>query len=119
VHPWQDGPLRGEQFDQDTWLASFEDVLRSGPTAGYARTRFLAQMEWALVDMPAVPMTGLVFGEQPRWHEDRLWLRRESDGSLVTRGDLTGLSDPPAGNELVVNGRGFPCHVQNIGGSWS
>ena len=54
VHPWQDGPLRGEQFDQDTWLAGFEDILRSGPTAGYARTRFLAQMEWALVDMPGV-----------------------------------------------------------------
>ena len=100
-------------------------------------------------------MSGLVFGEQPRWHEDRLWfsdwgtqeviavdlegndemilqgrsfplcvdwlpdgrllvvsaregllLRRESDGSLVTHGDLTGLSDPPAGNELVVDGRG-------------
>jgi len=54
VHPWQDGPLHGERFDQDTWLAGFEDVLRSGPTAGYARTRFLAQMEWALVDMPGL-----------------------------------------------------------------
>jgi sugar lactone lactonase YvrE len=100
-------------------------------------------------------MTGLVFGEQPRWHEGRLWfsdwgvpqvmavdlegnhevilpgrsfplcvdwlpdgrllvvsaregllLRREPDGSLVTHADLTGLSDPPAGNELVVDGRG-------------
>ena len=107
--------------------------------------------------MPEVQtlMTGIVFGEQPRWHEDRLWfsdwgtqeviavdlegndemilqgrsfplcvdwlpdgrllvvsaregllLRRESDGSLVTHGDLTGLSDPPPGNELVVDGRG-------------
>jgi hypothetical protein len=54
VHPWQDGPLHGERFDQDTWLAGFEDILRSGPTAGYARTRFLAQMEWALVDMPGL-----------------------------------------------------------------
>jgi sugar lactone lactonase YvrE len=102
-----------------------------------------------------VLMTGIAFGEQPRWHEDRLWfsdwgppeviavdlegnselilrapsfpccvdwlpdgrllivsaregllLRRESDGSLVTHGDLSGLSDPPAGNELVVDGRG-------------
>jgi sugar lactone lactonase YvrE len=102
-----------------------------------------------------VLMAGLVFGEQPRWHEDRLWfsdwgtqeviavdpegnsevilqapsfplcvdwlpdgrllvvssregllLRREPDGSLVTHGDLTGVSDPPAGNELVVDGRG-------------
>jgi sugar lactone lactonase YvrE len=102
-----------------------------------------------------VLMTGLLFGEQPRWHEDRLWfsdwgtqeviavdlegnsevilqgpsfplcvdwlpdgrllvvsaregllLRREPDGSLVTHGDLAGVSDPPAGNELVVDGRG-------------
>lgn len=100
-------------------------------------------------------MTGLVFGEQPRWHEERLWfsdwgtqeviavdlegksevilrapsfpccvdwlpdgrvlvvsgrdgllLRREPDGSLVTHADLSRISDPPAGNELVVDGRG-------------
>ncbi len=100
-------------------------------------------------------MTGLVFGEQPRWHEDRLWfsdwgtgeviaadldgnretvldglsfplcvdwlpdgrmlvvsaregllLRREPDGLLVTHGDLNGLSTPPPGNELVVDGGG-------------
>ena len=100
-------------------------------------------------------MTGILFGEQPRWHEGRLWfsdwgtqeviavdlkgnsevilkapsfpccvdwlpdgrllvasggdgliLRREPDGSLVTHGDLRELSVPPAGNELVVDGRG-------------
>jgi sugar lactone lactonase YvrE len=107
--------------------------------------------------MPEVQtlITGLVFGEQPRWHDDRLWfsdwgtqeviavdlegksevvlqgpafplcvdwlpdgrllvvsaregllLRREPDGSLVTHGDLSRISDPPAGNELVVDGRG-------------
>jgi len=55
VHPWEDGPLHGERFDQDTWLAGFEDVLRSGPSTGYAKTRFLAQMEWALVDIPGIP----------------------------------------------------------------
>jgi hypothetical protein len=54
VRPWQDGPLHGSRFDQDTWLASFEQVLQSGPATGYARTRFLAQMEWALVDLPGV-----------------------------------------------------------------
>ena len=100
-------------------------------------------------------MTGILFGEQPRWHEGRLWfsdwgtqeviavdlkgnrevilkapsfpccvdwlpdgrllvvsggdgliLRREADGSLVTHADLRQLSVPPAGNELVVDGRG-------------
>src|SRR5262252_927276 len=100
-------------------------------------------------------MTGISFGEQPRWHENRLWfsdwgareviavdldgnsevilrapsfpccvdwlpdgrlllvsardgllLRREPDGTLVTHGDLSSVSKPPAGNELVVDGRG-------------
>lgn len=54
VHPWEDGPLHGERFDQDTWLAGFEEVLQSGPASGYGKTRFLAQMEWALVDMPGI-----------------------------------------------------------------
>ena len=104
---------------------------------------------------PQILMTGIVFGEQPCWHDSRLWfsdwgppeviavdlegrsevmlrapsfpccvdwlpdgrllvvsaregllLRREPDGSLVTHGDLTEVSDPAAGNELVVDGRG-------------
>jgi hypothetical protein len=54
VHPWQDGPLRGATFDQDAWLAGFEEVLSSGRTSGYPRVRFLAHMEWALVDMPGI-----------------------------------------------------------------
>ena len=108
-------------------------------------------------------MTGIVFGEQPRWHENRLWfsdwgtqevitvdldghsevilrgssfplcvdwlpdgrllvvsaregllLRREHDGSLATYADLSMASDPPAGNELVVDGRGN-AYVNGIG----
>ena len=54
VHPWEDGPLHGERFDQDTWLAGFEEVLKSGPASGYTKTRFVAQMEWALVDLPGI-----------------------------------------------------------------
>jgi hypothetical protein len=54
VHPWEDGPLQGRRFDKDTWLAGFEEVLQAGAGSGYARTRFLAQMEWALTDMPGV-----------------------------------------------------------------
>jgi hypothetical protein len=52
--PWQDGPLHGGRFDQDTWVASFEQVRRSGPAAEYAQARFLAQKEWALVELPGV-----------------------------------------------------------------
>jgi hypothetical protein len=54
VRSWYEGPLGGERFDQDVWLESFEGVLQSGPAAGYPQTRFLAQMEWALVDLPGV-----------------------------------------------------------------
>src|ERR1700756_1333446 len=54
VRPWQEAPLQGGRFDQDTWLLLFEQVLQSGPAAGYAQTRFLAHMEWALVDLPGV-----------------------------------------------------------------
>ncbi|HYT84645.1 MAG TPA: SMP-30/gluconolactonase/LRE family protein [Gemmatimonadales bacterium] len=107
---------------------------------------------------PQSLMTGLVFGESPRWgHDSRLWLadwgaqevvavgpdgesevmvrlrfpsfqpicidwlpdgpllivsasdrlllRREADGSLVTYADLTGVSDLGF-NEIVVDGRG-------------
>jgi sugar lactone lactonase YvrE len=35
-----------------------------------------------------------------------LLLRREADGSLVTHGDVSGVSEPAAGNELVVDNRG-------------
>ena len=107
-------------------------------------------------------MTGLAFGESPRWHDDRLWfsdwgaqeviavdlegksevitriqsfpfcidflpdgrllvvsardrllLRMEPDGSLVTHANLTSLSDHPW-NEIVVDGRGN-AYLNNIG----
>ena len=107
-------------------------------------------------------MTGIVFGESPRWHDDRLWfsdwgaqevvvvdlegesevivrvpsfpfcidwlpdgrllivsasdrllLRREPDGSLVTHADLSTLSEHPW-NDIVVDGRGN-AYIGNIG----
>jgi hypothetical protein len=54
VWPWQDSTLRGGRFDLETWLISFEQALRSGPAAGYARTTFLGHMEWALLGFPGV-----------------------------------------------------------------
>jgi sugar lactone lactonase YvrE len=107
-------------------------------------------------------MTGIAFGESPRWHDDRLWfsdwgaqeiiavdlegnsevivrmpslpfcidwlpdgrllivsasdrllLRREPDGSLVTHTDLSSLSDHPW-NDIVVDGRGN-AYIGNTG----
>jgi sugar lactone lactonase YvrE len=104
---------------------------------------------------PQKLMTGIAFGEQPRWHDGRLWfsdwgaqeviavdlegrsevilrapsfpccvgwlpdgrllvvsgsegllLCQEPDGSLLTYADLNRVSDPAAGNELVVDGHG-------------
>jgi hypothetical protein len=54
VQPWQDSTLRGGRFDLDAWLTSFEQLLQSGPAAGYAQTNFMGHMEWALVDLPGV-----------------------------------------------------------------
>ena len=54
VCPWQDSTLRGGRFDLDSWLVSFEQVLQSGPAAGYAQTTFMGHMEWALLDLPGV-----------------------------------------------------------------
>jgi sugar lactone lactonase YvrE len=103
---------------------------------------------------PHTLLTGLTLGEQPRWHEDRLWfsdwgtreiiavdlegrsevivrapsfpscvdwlpdgrlllvsadegllLRMETDGSLVTHADLSGIADHKW-NDIVVDGRG-------------
>jgi len=54
VRRWQDAQLRGDRFDQDAMLALIEEVLQSGKAAGYPLTRFLAHMDWALVDNPGV-----------------------------------------------------------------
>ncbi len=52
VRPWQDATLGGGRFDLETWLSTFEDVLRAGPEAGYGQTRFFGHMEWALTGLP-------------------------------------------------------------------
>lgn len=48
VRPWQDGPLGNVSLDPGTWMVACEQVLQLGSAAGYAHTRFVAQMEWAL-----------------------------------------------------------------------
>jgi sugar lactone lactonase YvrE len=114
------------------------------------------------VSEPQTLMTGILFGESPRWHDNRLWfsdwgaqeliavdlegnseviirmpsfpfcidflpdgcllivsardrllLRREPSGSLVTHADLSSLSEHPW-NDIVVDGRGN-AYIGNIG----
>ena len=49
-------------------------------------------------------MTGIVFGEQPRWHEDRLWFSDWGPPEVIAV-DLEGNS------EVILRARSFPCCV--------
>jgi sugar lactone lactonase YvrE len=49
-------------------------------------------------------MTGIVFGEQPRWHEDRLWFSDWGKPEVVAV-DLDGNA------EVVLDAPSFPCCV--------
>jgi hypothetical protein len=51
---WEEAYLRDNRFDQDAMLALAESVLRDGRDKGFAVTRFWANMEWALEDLPGV-----------------------------------------------------------------
>ena len=49
-------------------------------------------------------MTGLVFGEQPRWHEGRLWFSDWGTKDVIAL-DLEGTS------EVILRAPSFPCCV--------
>jgi hypothetical protein len=51
---WADAYLRDGHFDQDRMLALIQEVLESGRQQGFALTRLVAHMEWALEDRPGV-----------------------------------------------------------------
>jgi len=54
LRPWREAYLRGDRFDQDAAVALIEEILQSGAAAGYALTRLVGHMEWALLDKPGV-----------------------------------------------------------------
>lgn len=83
------------------------------------------------VSEPRVLLTGLAYGESPRWHEDRLWLANWCTQQVVTVG-LDGASEValhvptsfpfsldwlPDGRLLVVSGREALLLVQEPDGS--
>lgn len=51
---WEDAYLREGHFDQNKMLALIEEVLDGGHHQGFALTRLVAHMEWALEDRPGV-----------------------------------------------------------------
>lgn len=51
---WADAYLRDGHFDQDRMLSLIQEILEAGIQQGFALTRLLAQMEWALEDRPGV-----------------------------------------------------------------
>jgi len=53
---------------------------------------------------PTTLLTGLVFGEQPRWHDDRLWFSDWGTREVIAV-DVEGTS------EVVLRAPSFPCCV--------
>lgn len=51
---WADAYLRDGHFDQDRMLTLIQEVLDRGSRQGFALTRLIAHMEWALEDRPGV-----------------------------------------------------------------
>ena len=51
---WEDAYLRDGRFDQDRMLALLQQVLETGRQQGFALTRMVAHMEWALEERPRV-----------------------------------------------------------------
>src|SRR6188472_209668 len=89
---WHEGRL---------WLANWgaQEVLAVGPGS---ESEVVARVSTTLpFSIDWLPDGRLLIVSGP----ERLLLRREPDGSLVTHADLTGLSEF-AWNELVVDGRG-------------
>src|SRR5258708_28219196 len=55
VLPWTDMYVRDHRLDQDAMLASVEELIQSGASAGYPRTRLVGHhMDWLFLDQPAV-----------------------------------------------------------------
>jgi sugar lactone lactonase YvrE len=53
-------------------------------------------------DTPKVLMSGIAFGEQPRWHDARLWFSDWGPGDVIAA-DLDGRS------EVMLHVGSFPC----------
>jgi len=51
---WAEAYLRGGRFEQDRMLAFLQEALDAGRKQGFAMTRLVAHMEWAVGESPGV-----------------------------------------------------------------
>ena len=56
------------------------------------------------VSEPTILISGLVFGEQPRWHEDRLWFSDWGTQDVIA-------VDMDGNSEVILRGPSFPLCV--------
>ena len=54
IRHWEDTYLQDGHFDQHRQISLFERLLLEGKKQGYPLTRFVAAMEWSLLDRPGV-----------------------------------------------------------------
>jgi MEDS: MEthanogen/methylotroph, DcmR Sensory domain len=54
VKGWDEAYLRGGRFDQHAMLSLIEGSLKAAKGQGYRLTRLIAEMSWALEDLPGV-----------------------------------------------------------------
>jgi hypothetical protein len=54
VRAWEDAYLQEGHFDQNRQIALIESVLQQGKAKGFPLTRLVANMEWALEELPGV-----------------------------------------------------------------
>jgi hypothetical protein len=87
VRHWEDAYLRPGRFDQQAMIQLIQDVLRDGRARGFARTRLVAHMEWALLDKPGV--------EDLVEYETRLnYVLPQYDDTVVCTYDISRFSAP-------------------------
>ena len=53
LRDWSQAHLRDSYFDQERMFAYLAEARADGPNSGYARTRFVSHMEWALASETA------------------------------------------------------------------
>lgn len=87
VRHWEDAYLRPGRFDQQAMIQLIQEVLRDGRARGFARTRLVAHMEWALLDRPGV--------EDLVEYETRLnYVLPQYDDTVVCTYDISRFSAP-------------------------